>query len=51
MISLVVIKIHWRVVVMVALTTVCAAKVVTRAKDYGLSQPSPGNEPDPLGSP
>ena len=30
---------------------VCAAKVVTRAKDYGSSQPSPGKEPDPPGSP
>ena len=30
---------------------VCAAKVVTRTKDYGSSQPSPGKEPDPLGSP
>ena len=28
-----------------------AAKVVTRAKDYGSSQPSPGKEPDPLGTP
>ena len=28
-----------------------AAKVVTHAKDYGSSQPSPGKEPDPLGSP
>ena len=28
-----------------------AAKVVTRVKDYGLSQPSPGKEPDPPGSP
>ena len=27
------------------------AKVVTRAKDYGSSQPSPGKEPDPPGSP
>ena len=25
--------------------------VVTRAKDYGSSQPNPGKEPDPLGSP
>ena len=24
-----------------------AAKVVTRAKDYGSSQPNPGKEPDP----
>ena len=30
---------------------VCAAKVVTRAKDYSSSQPSLGKEPDPLGSP
>ena len=30
---------------------VCAAKVVTHAKDYGSSQPSPGKEPDPPGSP
>ena len=30
---------------------VCAAKVVTRAKDYGSSQPSPGKEIDPPGSP
>ena len=30
---------------------VCAAKVGTRAKDYGLSQPSPGKELDPPGSP
>ena len=28
-----------------------AAKVVTRAKYYGSSQPNPGKEPDPLGSP
>ena len=28
-----------------------AVKVVTHAKDYGSSQPSPGKEPDPLGSP
>ena len=28
-----------------------AMKVVTRAKDYGSSQPSPGKEPDPPGSP
>ena len=28
-----------------------AAKVVTRAKDYGSSQPSPSKEPDPPGSP
>ena len=28
-----------------------AVKVVTRAKDYGSSQPSPGKEIDPLGSP
>ena len=28
-----------------------AAKVVTRAKDYGSSQPSLGKEPDPPGSP
>ena len=28
-----------------------AVKVVTRAKDYGLSQPSPGKELDPPGSP
>ena len=28
-----------------------AAKFVTRAKDYGSSQPIPGKEPDPLGSP
>ena len=27
------------------------AKVVTRAKDYSSSQPSPGKEPDPPGSP
>ena len=27
-----------------------AAKVVTRAKYYGSSQPSPGKEPDPPGS-
>ena len=30
---------------------VCAAKVVTLAKDYGSSQPNLGKEPDPLGSP
>ena len=30
---------------------VCAAKVVTRVKYYGSSQPSPGKEPDPPGSP
>ena len=30
---------------------VCAAKVVTCVKDYGLSQPRPGKEPDPPGSP
>ena len=30
---------------------VCATKVVTHAKDYGSSQPSPGKEPDPSGSP
>ena len=30
---------------------VCAVKVVTHAKDYGSSQPSPGKEPDPPGSP
>ena len=28
-----------------------AAKVVTRVKDNGSSQPSPGKEPDPPGSP
>ena len=28
-----------------------AAKVVTHAKDYGSSQPSPGKEPDPPGTP
>ena len=28
-----------------------AAKVVMRAKYYGSSQPSPGKEPDPPGSP
>ena len=28
-----------------------AMKVVTRAKDYGSSQPSLGKEPDPPGSP
>ena len=27
------------------------AKVVTRAKDYGLSQPNPGKELDPPGTP
>ena len=27
-----------------------ATKVVTRAKDYGLSKPNLGKEPDPLGS-
>ena len=30
---------------------ICAAKFVTRAKDYSSSQPSPGKEPDPPGSP
>ena len=30
---------------------VCAAKVVTRAKDYGLSQPDLGKEPAPPESP
>ena len=29
----------------------CAVKVVTRAKDYGLSQPTLGKEPDPPGTP
>ena len=28
-----------------------AAKVVTRAKDYSSSQPSPGKEPNPPGTP
>ena len=28
-----------------------ATKVVTHAKDYGSSQPSPGKEPDPAGTP
>ena len=28
-----------------------AVKVVTRMKDYGSSQPSPGKEPNPPGSP
>ena len=28
-----------------------AAKVVTRAKDYSSSQPNPGKEPDPPGTP
>ena len=28
-----------------------AAKVVTHAKDYGSSQPIPGKDPDPPGSP
>ena len=28
-----------------------ATKVVTRVKDYGSSQPSPGKEPNPPGSP
>ena len=30
---------------------VCAMKVVTRVKDYTTSQPSPGKEPDPPGTP
>ena len=30
---------------------VCATKVVTCAKDYGSSQPSPSKELDPLGTP
>ena len=30
---------------------VCAAKVVTRGKDYTSSQPNPGKEPDPPGTP
>ena len=30
---------------------VCAVKVVTCGKDYSSSQPSPGKEPDPLGTP
>ena len=30
---------------------ICSAKVVTRTKYYSSSQPSPGKEPDPLGSP
>ena len=30
---------------------VCAVKVVTHAKDYSLSQPNPGKEPDPPGTP
>ena len=30
---------------------VCAVKVVTHAKDYGSSQPNPGKEPDPPGTP
>ena len=28
-----------------------ATKVMTHVKDYGLSQPNPGKEPDPPGSP
>ena len=28
-----------------------AAKVVTRVKDYGSSQPNPGKEPNPPGTP
>ena len=28
-----------------------AVKIVTRAKDYGSSQPDPGKEPDPPGTP
>ena len=28
-----------------------ATKVVTHTKDYGLSQPNPGKEPDPPGNP
>ena len=30
---------------------VLATKVVTRVKDYGSSQPDPGKEPNPLGTP
>ena len=30
---------------------VCAAKVMTYVKDYGSSQPNPGKEPDPPGTP
>ena len=30
---------------------VLATKVVTRVKDYGSSQPNPGKEPDPPGTP
>ena len=30
---------------------VCATKFVTPVKDYTSSQPSPGKEPDPLGTP
>ena len=30
---------------------VCAAKFLTRVKDYSLSQPSPNKDPDPPGSP
>ena len=33
------------------ISMVCAAKVVTHSKDYGSSQPSPGKEPDPPGTP
>ena len=46
MISLVVIKIRRRVVVVVALTWYMLQK-----KDYGSSQPIPGKEPDPPGTP
>ena len=51
MISLVRIKIHQRLAVIMVASIWCAAKVVTRAKDYGSSQPDLGKEPDPPRSP
>ena len=51
MTSLMMIMIRRRLVVAGALTWSMLSKFVTRAKDYGSSQPSPGKEPDPPGSP
>ena len=51
MISLVGIKIHQKLVVVMVASIWCDTKVVIHAKDYGSSQPDLGKEPAPPGSP
>ena len=51
MTSLVLIKIHWKGIGCGCINMVQVVKVVTHVKDYGSSQPSPGKDPDPPGSP